>query len=78
MPASITPRKTDLGWVIELPAEISEAMGVAAGSLAALHVKEGNLDIEILPPPSPELKSAVRRISDKHKETFEEMKRLGD
>lgn len=78
MPASITPRKTDLGWVIEIPTEIAQAMGVAEGSLAVLHVKEGNLDIEVLPPPSPELKAAVRRISDKHKETFEEMKRLGD
>jgi len=78
VPASITPRKTDLGWVIELPAEIAQAMGVAEGSLAVLHVKEEKLDLEILPPPSPELKEAVRRISEKHKETFEEMKRLGD
>jgi len=76
--ASITPRKTDLGWVIELPAEIAQAMSVAEGSLAVLHVKKGKLDIEVLPPISSELKAAVRRISNKHKETFEEMKRLGD
>ena len=78
MPVSITPRKTDLGWVIEIPTEIVKAMGVEEGSIAVLHVKDGNLGTEILPPPSPEFKSAAHRIHDKHKEAFEEMRRLGD
>ena len=78
MSTSIKPHKTDLGWVIEIPSEIARAMGVEEGSRAVLHVKDGNLGIEILPPPSPALKAAARRIHDKHQEAFEEMKRLGD
>lgn len=78
MSVSIKPHKTDLGWIIEIPKEIAQAMGVAEGSIAVLHVQDGHLGTEILPPPSPELKSAARRIHEKHKEAFEEMKRLGD
>ena len=74
----LTPQKSDLGWVIEIPAEMAQAMGVAEGSLAVLHTKAGSFEVEILPPPSPELKGSVRRIHDKFKDAFEEMKRLGD
>jgi hypothetical protein len=76
--STITPQKTDLGWVVEIPPEIARALGVAEGSLAVLHPQDGSLEIEILPPPSPEIKESVRRISEKYKETFEELKRLGD
>ncbi|ETW94101.1 MAG: hypothetical protein ETSY1_36305 [Candidatus Entotheonella factor] len=78
MSVSIKPRKTDLGWVIEIPVEMAQAIGVAEGSIAVLHVKDGQLNTEILPPPSPELKTAAQRIHAKHKKAFEEMKRLGD
>jgi hypothetical protein len=74
----LTPQKSDLGWVIEIPAEMARAMGVTEGSLAVLHTKAGGFDVEILPPASPELKQSVRRIQDKFKDAFEEMKRLGD
>ena len=74
----LTPQKSDLGWVIEIPAEMAQAMGVAEGSLAVLHTKAGSFEVEILPPPSPELKQSIHRIHDKFKDAFEEMKRLGD
>jgi len=74
----LTPQKSDLGWVIEIPPEMAKAMGVVEGSLAVLHTKAGSFEVEILPPPSPELKQSVRRIHDKFKDGFEEMKRLGD
>ena len=35
-------------------------------------------DIELLPPPSPELVSSVLEICEEFREAFEEMKRLGD
>ena len=38
---SRTPQKTDLGWVIEIPPEMAQAMGVAEGSLVVLYPKEG-------------------------------------
>ena len=78
MNETITPKKTGLGWVIHLPAEMARDMKVAEGSLAVLHPKPSGLDVEILPPPSAELKDSVRRIHDKYREAFEEMMRLGD
>ena len=38
----------------------------------------GQIEVEILPPPSPEMKESARRIYEKHKDAFEEMKRRGD
>jgi hypothetical protein len=34
--------------------------------------------VEVPPPPSPESDESVRRIYDKYKDVFEQMKRLGD
>ncbi len=74
----LTPRKTELSWAVELPPEMAQALGVPDGSLIVLHAKDGSVETEILPPPSPELAERVQYILEKHKETFEELKRLGD
>ncbi len=74
----LTPHKTQQGWVVDVPPEMAQAMGVDEGSLVVLHTKEGTVEVEVLPPPPPDLKSSVRRIHGKYKEAFEEMKRLGD
>lgn len=71
-------RKTELSWAVELPPEMAQALGVPAGSLIVLHAKDGSVETEILPPPTPELKESVRRIYEENKELFEELKRLGD
>ena len=78
MSSILTPEKTDQGWVVQLPYEMTQALGVSEGSLAVLHTKAGAIEVEILPPPSQEIKNTARRIFDKHKDAFEEMKRLGD
>jgi hypothetical protein len=78
MSSLITPQKTDRGWVIEIPADMAQALGVAEGSLAVMHIEEGGLQVEVLPLPSPDLKVSVRRIQEKYKDAFAEMKRLGD
>jgi hypothetical protein len=78
MSISLTPEKTDRGWVIEIPSEMARAMGVAEGSLAVLHTVDGTFEVEVLPPPSPELERSVDRIHEKYKDAFAEMKRLGD
>lgn len=76
--STLAPQKTDLGWVIEVPAEIAQVLGVAEGSFAVLSTKEGRLDVEILPPPTPELIQSVRETCEEFKDAFDEMKRLGD
>ena len=63
---------------VELSPEIVQVLGVACGSPVVLHVSEGRIETEILPPPSPELKESARRIHEKYKERFEELKPLGD
>jgi hypothetical protein len=71
-------QKTDLGWVIEVPAEIANVLGLAEGSFAVLSTKVGRLDVEILPPPTPDLLKSVRETCKEFKDAFAEMKRLGD
>jgi hypothetical protein len=40
--------------------------------------KDGRLEVEIIPPPSPELIHSERETCEQFKEAFDEMKRLGD
>jgi hypothetical protein len=74
----LTPRKTDLGWVIDLPPEMAQAMKISPDSIVVLYPREGALETEILPPPSAELQADFERLFDKYQDTFEELKRLGD
>ncbi len=78
MAETITPMKTEMGWVMEIPPEMAEILKVEPGSLAILYPKGGALETEILPPPSAELKEDFERLFNKYRETFEELKRIGD
>ena len=77
MSGLLTPVRTEYGWVITMTPEMSRQAGVAENSLIVLHL-EGKISAEILPPATPEMKESVRRISEKFREAFAEMKRLGD
>ena len=79
MSQTLAPSKTSLSWAVEIPPAIAEALGVAEGSIAVLHIKNETLELdEILPPASRDLKAAVGRIYEENKEVFEELRRLGD
>jgi len=78
MSGLLTPTRTEYGWVIVMTPEMSQQAGVAENSLIVLHLGEGKISAEILPPATPEMKESVRQISEKFHEAFEEMKRLGD
>jgi hypothetical protein len=78
MSGLLAPEKTDLGWIVEIPTEMAHALGIAEGSVAVLYGKDGNVGVEILPPPSTELLEEVRETYTELKETFAELKRLGD
>jgi hypothetical protein len=71
-------QKSDKGWIIELPDEFAESIGVEKNSIGLLGYKNGKIEVEVLPPPSPELEKSVDRIFNKYKDAFEEMKRLSD
>ena len=77
MSSELMPHKVGDSWVIEIPDEMAQAMGVPPGSVAVLHAAQGTIEVEVLSP-SPELDESVRRIYDKYKDAFEEMNRLGD
>lgn len=49
---------------------------MSSGSIAVLHAAQGTIEVEVLPPP--ETDESVRRIYNKYKDAFAEMKRLGD
>jgi hypothetical protein len=74
----IMPQKTELGWVMEIPAEMAAILKVEPGSIAVIHPKEGALETQILPAPSAELKEDFERLFNKYRETCEELKRIGD
>jgi hypothetical protein len=78
MSRKLMPHKAGDSWVIEIPAEMAQAMGVSVGSIAVLHAAQGTIEVEVLPPPSPELEASVLRIHEKYQDSFEEIKRLGD
>ncbi|NOT62153.1 MAG: hypothetical protein HOP19_18220 [Acidobacteria bacterium] len=78
MSLAIAPRKTSQGWMIDLPDDMAEALNVAHGSIALLYVNDGNVETELLPPPTDELKDFFERTYAKYSDTFKELKRLGD
>jgi hypothetical protein len=77
MIGSDAPQKTGQGWVIDIPSEFAQELGVTEGSMALLPARQGQIEVEILPP-SPELEASVQRVFTKYNDAFEEMKRLGD
>lgn len=72
------PRKTKQGWIIDIPPEMADVMGIAHGSIGVLYPNEEGIRIEVLPPPSPERMESARETFEEFREAFEEMKRLGD
>jgi hypothetical protein len=73
-----TIQKTDKGWIIEIPDEFAENIGIEKKSIGLLSYKDGQIKVEILPPPTVDLEKSVDRILDKYQDAFAEMKRLGD
>ena len=74
----ITPRKTEVGWVMEIPPDMASALGVTSGSVALLYAKDGALEIEILPSPSATVRAEFDRLINKYEDTLEELRRIGD
>jgi hypothetical protein len=74
----LTPQRTGVGWILEIPPEMAALLKVDPASIVVLYPKEGALEAEILPPPSDELKADFERMFDKYHEALEELKRLGD
>ena len=75
---SLTTSQLAQGWIEEIQGEMAEQLGVADGSYAVFYRDSNRIRVEILSPPSPECMEEIARTSQKFKEAFEEMKRLGD
>ncbi len=71
-------QQIDQGWFIDIPPDMADVMEVAPGSIGVLYPHKGGIEIEILPPPTPELIASVREICEEFREPFEALKRLGD
>ena len=61
-----TIQKSEKGWIIELPDEFAESIGVEKNSIGLLGYKDGKIKVEVLPPPPPELEKSVNRIFGKY------------
>ena len=78
MIGSLAFNKSEQGWALPMLPEMAAAAGVAEGSIVVLHLQPGKVEVEILPPPTEEMKRAVQESIDKFGAAFEEMKRRGD
>jgi len=65
-------------WLVDIPSAIIEELDLAKDSRIALTINGGEITGDILPPLSPELKAVSKRILEKNREVFEELKRIGD
>lgn len=75
--SEIIIQKSEKGWIVELPDDFSQEIGVEKGSIAVLRGSEGKIEAEIIAP-SPEIEKSVARLFDKWKDAFAEMKKIGD
>ncbi len=78
MSGLLTIHKTEQGWAATMPPEMAQAAGVEADSLVVLHLKDGQIEAEILPPVTAAMKQRAQRTLAKFQEAFDEMKRRGD
>ncbi len=78
MSGVLSPEKTGRGWIMDIPPEMANALGVEEGSVIVLYPREGSMSYEILPPLSPDMQASVLQTCEEFKEAFAEMKRLGD
>ncbi len=62
MSQEIIPKKTDIGWIMEIPPDMAALLKVEAGSIAVLYPVEGELKTEILPPPFSRNERRIRAI----------------
>ena len=65
-------------WLIEIPEQIIKELDLTEGSQIALTINDGEVSGDVLPPLSPEMKAVSKRILEKNREVYEELKRLGD
>lgn len=64
-------------WTIVIPQEIIQAQGLTEGSLVNLFYEDGEIKSQLIVP-SVKLNEISKRILEKNREAFEELKRLGD
>lgn len=74
----LVPQKSERGWIVELPDDFTELVGAEKDSIGLLQIRDGKIEVEVLPPPSPRIREISERIAEKYKDAFAEMKRLGD
>ncbi len=64
-------------WTVEIPPEIIKAQGLTEGSLVILTYTNGRIESDITSL-SPQLKKISKRILEKRRGAYEELKRFGD
>jgi hypothetical protein len=64
-------------WILEVPKEICQREGFAAGTLVSLTLANNSISAKYLKP-SKEIDDFVDSVVEDEREYFEEMKRLGD
>ncbi len=63
---------------VKIDAETRKQLGIAPKAIVIMHSNNGKIEVEVLPPPTPDLIVASDRLYRKYKDVSEELKRLGD
>ncbi len=63
---------------VKIDSETRKRLGIAENATVIMHSNDGRIEVEILPPPTPDLVAASDRLYKKYKEVSEELTRLGD
>lgn len=75
--AAVKSADDAFSWKVELPDSVKRENDLSDDSYLVLTVCKGKISGELINV-TPEIKSEADRIAAKYRETFEEMKRLGD
>jgi hypothetical protein len=70
--------KTSEGWSVFIPGTLATQLSLSEESTVVMSMDDHTLHIDIIPPLSPELEAIGRKVYDRFKDAFAEIKRHGD
>jgi hypothetical protein len=65
-------------WILELPAEICRQEGFAEGTFVSLTIKNSGIQASFIKPPSQKVQEISKKLLEKNRKLYEEMKKIGD
>jgi len=65
-------------WILEVPAEVCAREGFAEGTLVSLTIKNSGIQASFIKPPAQKLQQISKKLLEKNRKLYGELKQLGD